>query len=262
MTKITRYKLAEYNRTLSNRNKEILRSLKMCRFLKTDQVGKLHFGDSTNASAGLRHATRILTKLNNLGLIQPLRRRIGGVRAGSTSFVWTLKSAGAELLGLIDGVPLPPSRKRVFEPTLIFLNHTLAIAELYTHLRTKTNLVKAEFEPDCWRNYTTAFGATATLKPDLYAVTAAEGFEDHWFFEVDLDTEAPSRIMRKCDSYGRYYLTGDIQKDIGVFPRVVWVVPDTKRRDTLRRYIAENLSGYAELFTVIISEELNELIQK
>ena len=257
--KVSKNALLKYNSILSKRDKAVLRSLKICRFLKTDQVRRLHFRGSTTQSAGLRSATRILTKLHKYGLIQPLKRRIGGVRAGSASFVWTLREAGHELLRINENNPTLSTRKQVFEPTFIFLKHTLAISELYTRLSAK-NLIKAVFEPDCWRNYSTAFGVNATLKPDLYAVTASDKFEDHWFFEVDLDTEAPSRILRKCESYGRYYITGDIQKDLGVFPRVVWIVPDEKRKETLRRYISEGLSEYTDLFTVIVFDELDSLI--
>ncbi|GHU53584.1 hypothetical protein AGMMS49975_12030 [Clostridia bacterium] len=261
MTKrISKRKLGEYNRVLSERDKAILRSLKECRFLKTGQVQRLHFGDAATPSAALRAASRALTRLQRLGLIQSLRRRIGGVRAGSSSYVWTLKTAGAELLRLNAGEPQPKPRKRVFEPTHIFLKHTIGIAELYTRLHTTTSLVKAELEPSCWRGYATRGGENITVRPDLYAVTASDGFEDHWFFEIDLDTEAPSRIIRKCALYGSYCLEGSEQRRIGVFPRVVWVVPDEKRRETLWRHICEHLSEYTDLFAVITFDGLDELV--
>jgi len=261
MKRISKSKLIEYNRDLSERDKAVLRSVKICKFIKTDQAGRLHFGGAASPSAALRAVTRTLTKLHGMGLIQPLRRRIGGVRAGSTSYVWTLKAAGAELLRLGESAPPLKHRRRVFEPTYIFLKHTLAVSELYTRLRTTTNLIRAEFEPSCWRGYTTAFGVNVTIKPDLYAITTADGYEDHWFFEVDLDTEAPSRIMRKCEVYGRYCLTGNEQKLSGLFPQVVWIVPDEKRKQTLQRHIRENLSEYADLFVVITFDDLDALIR-
>ena len=60
-----------------------------------------------------------------------------------------------------------------------------------------------KFEPVCWRNY-----QNKTLKPDLYAITSDGEYEDHWFFEFDLATEAPSRIVSKCEQYQEYYNTG------------------------------------------------------
>jgi hypothetical protein len=257
--RISKTKLNEYNRTLNNKDKAVLCSLKMCQYLKTNQIGMLHFGNTPNTTAGLRAANRTLTKLYKLGLIQPLKRRIGGVRAGSTSYVWSLNMAGTELLRLNGKAPAQ-SRKRVAEPTYIFLNHTLAVSELYVQLRTRTNLIKAEFEPDCWRTYNNCFGVSVTLKPDLYAITTNGDYEDYWFFEVDLDTEAPTRIIRKCENYGRYFLTGIEQKNSGVFPKVAWIVPDEKRKNTLQRHICENLSEYADLFVVAVADELTTLI--
>jgi len=263
MTRISIKKLREYNHALSERDKDILHSIQKCGFIKTSQVGRLHFGEASTPASALRSTSYALAKLHKMGLVQPLRRRIGGVRAGSSSYVWTLREAGVELLRLCENNPKAKQkpRKRVHEPTYIFLRHTLAIAELYTYLRTNTKLIKAEFEPSCWRGYTTMHGVNVTLKPDLYAITTANGYEDHWFFEVDLDTEAPSRIMRKCESYGRYCISGQEQEKHNVFPQVVWIVPTEKRKQTLIRYIADNLSEYADLFVVITFEDLPALLQ-
>ena len=255
--RITKNKIIEYSSILSKRDKEVLHSIKICNFLKTNQISRLHFDDKTAPST----VCRALTKLHKLGLIQPIKRRIGGVRAGSTSLVWSLNMAGAELLQLGETTPLK-SRKRVYEPSYIFLKHTLGVSELYTRLNTTTatNLMKTEFEPNCWRTYTSHFGVNVVLKPDLYVVTASDGYEDHWFFEVDMDTEAPSRILRKCESYAKYYMTGGEQKQIGVFPQVVWIVPDYKRKITLKKHIAENMSEYTDLFVAITFDDLDTLL--
>jgi len=266
MEKITKRKLNEYNQILSERDKDMLRSVKMCRFLKTDHAARLHFWDTPNSKAASLAAIRTLTKLQDLGFVKPLQRRIGGIRAGSASYVWTLKTAGVELLRLIENPhnaedkPSKRYRKRNYEPTYIFLKHTLAIAELYTRLKTTGNLEKVEFEPSCWRGYTTRLGVNVTLKPDLYAVTATDDFKDYWFFELDLDTAPPFRIARKCETYGRYCLTDNEQQRIGVFPRVVWIVPDEKRRDTIWRYICKDLNEYKDLFVVITFDGLDSLI--
>lgn len=279
ITRISKRRLYQYRQTMTRRDQAVLRSIQICHYLKTDQVQRLHFGDAATPSAALRAATRTLTKLCSFGLVQPLQRRIGGVRAGSTSYVWTLKTAGVELLHLGKENPAinprKPAikyRKRIYEPTHIFLKHTLAIAEVFVRLKTmeKIQLLKAEFEPSCWRGYTNAFGVDITLKPDLYAVTTSDAsddsdtcrFEDHWFLEVDLDTEAPTRIIQKCDRYGRYYLTGNEQRQSGVFPRVVWIVPDEKRKQTIIQHVSRNLSEYTDLFAVINFQELDALIRK
>jgi hypothetical protein len=104
------------------------------------------------------------------------------------------------------------------------------------------------------------FEANVTIKPDLYALTSVGGYEYHWFFEVDLNTEAPTRIIRKCENYGRYYMTGLEQQKNGVFPKVAWIVPDEKRKKTILRHIRESLREYADLFTAITFDELDTLL--
>ena len=259
--RVSKRRLKEYECTLSDRDKAILRQIQNCRFIQTDQVGRLHFRRAATPSARLRAATRSLTRLHNLGLVQPLRRRIGGVRAGSSSYVWTLKTAGSAFLDSLDHKAPKPVRPH--EPTYIFLKHILATVEVYARLHTMdgVRLQKAELEPVCWRTYTAPYGGRAILKPDLYAVTAVDGYEDHWFFEVDLNTEAPSRVIRKCEIYRNYYLCGEEQRRIGVFPRVVWIAPDDKRRDNLHRHIHEQLNDCEDLFAVITPKDLDTLIR-
>ena len=68
------------------------------------------------------------------------------------------------------------------------------------------------------------------LKPDLAVVTATAKFEDHWFFEVDLASEPPSRIIRTCLNYQEYRRSGVEQRRLGLFPAVVWIVPTGRRK--------------------------------
>lgn len=257
--RITKRKLYKRSQVLTELDKDILRSLKKCGFLKTSHVGRLHFRDSYAPEVAVRTAHRTLSKLQEWGLVQLIERNIGGVRAGSTACVWALDMPGEELLCIDEGKPPVEPRKRVFEPGYPFLKHTLAISELYTQLHTSDKLVKAEFEPECWRAYSTIFG-NSTLKPDLYAVTKSGGYDYHWFFEVDLDTSAPKMVIRKCESYNRYFLTESEYKRVGVFPKVVWVAPDEKRRDTISEHIRERVSEFVELFAVITFDELEGLI--
>ena len=115
------------------------------------------------------------------------------------------------------------------------MEHTLAVSELHTQLLgiEGITLTDIQFEPACWRSY----HGTA-LKPDLYAVTTDGKYEDSWFFEIDLATEAPSRVVSKCEQYQEYYRSGVEQSKHGIFPLVVWIVPSAKRRATLQGQIA------------------------
>jgi hypothetical protein len=268
MNRMGHNRLSRLTSELSGRDKEILLSLKNYRYLTTNQLRRLHFRDSATDIAALRAANRILAKLKDLGVVAALERRIGGVRAGSGSFVWTLSPTGARLLALIANAAGKPVRKRFYEPSPAFLEHTLAVAEVSIRLmepafsESHTSLVTLQNEPDCWRTFAGAGGAAKCLKPDLFAITSTDDYEDHWFMEIDLATESPSQVVRKCGLYVSYRKSGREQQKTGVFPFVVWIVPDAKRKDAVRRHIADNLHGSVNIFAVITLDELGILIEQ
>jgi len=274
--RIGRSKLEHIARDISNRDVEILKATRDYRYLTTDQLRRLYFRDSISDIAALRSANRILAKLKGLDLLRPLTRRIGGVRAGSSSFVWALSPTGARLLDMQECAE-NPKRKRFREPRPTFLEHTLGVAELSIRLmemgflntpkisktpETAITLISQELEPTCWRIYTGIGGAVKTLKPDLYTITSAGEYEDYTFWEVDLSTEAPSQVVRKCEQYIAYRNSGlEHRNNDGVFPSVVWLVPTEKRKDSLKRHISEMRGGNTDIFTVITMDELYALVE-
>jgi hypothetical protein len=271
-TRISRRMLEAVADNLFERDWQVLKTIKIFRHLTTGQVEQLFFRSAATPTAALRAASRALAKLKDCGLILPLTRRIGGVRAGSSSFVWNLTEAGLRLLGMkaigeeyTRTSTARTIRKRVFEPSPQYLKHTLAVAETYVQLNAicRTDgieLLSAQPEPICWRSYKNAEGKPAVLKPDLFVVTATTDYEDSYFFEVDLATEAPVRILEKCRRYLDFYDCRDKQAEGEVFPLVVWLAPDTKRRDTLRWHIGEEFQGAPRIFLVIAPEETETLI--
>jgi hypothetical protein len=245
---------------------KIVASVAMYRLLTTRQICRLHFADKATETAALRSANRTLDKLRGLRLLVPLQRRIGGVRAGSGAYIWSLGHVGARLLQRADNVDGRPQRRREFEPSSTFLEHTLAVAEVCLRLteaaqRGDVTLVGIQHEPTCWRAYTGPGGGVARLKPDLAVVTATDEFEDHWFFEVDLATEPPSRLIRASLSYQEYRRSGVEQRRLGLFPAVVWIVPTTRRKLTLEAHLKAQGAISPGLFTIITLDELEGLVQ-
>jgi hypothetical protein len=257
-------RLEELDRLLGQRDRSILLALQKCRYLTSGQIGRLLFTGHANQAAGLRAAHRVLVKLRDYGLVEPLERRIGGVRAGSGSYAWSLTESCVNLLNLNNEGCTP--RKRSFEPSMNFLGHTLGVNEIYLQLielcrRKHLELIKTELEPECWRGYTGENGKPAYMKPDMFAVTASDTFEDSWFIEVDMNTESPSIILEKCRRYTLYYKSGAEQKESGVFPLVVWLVPATARKENLKGRIAESAElPYKNIFIVITPDEFEALI--
>jgi hypothetical protein len=243
---------------LQGRDTAILQALNDGRFMTTGQVSQMHFEhDHANPRAAHRAANRAMQRLQNHGFISPLERRIGGVKGGSSNYIWSLTTPGARAVSF-DGEE--PKRRRQYEPSARFVKHTLGISELNIQLLGIDGIavMEAQFEPNCWRNYN-----GKTLKPDLYVVTSDGVYEDSWFFEIDLATEAPSRVVSKCEQYQDYFRAGIEQSDNGVFPAVVWVVPDQSRKASLQNNIAQSAAlTQKELFMVIMPDELHDLIRR
>lgn len=249
---------------LSERDIRILEDLERFRFVTTRQLQRLHLpvvplGTHATVSAATRGSTRILGRLEQLGVIARLDRRIGGIKHGSALIVWQLGPAGDRFLRARRG---DPKRRRYEEPGRTFLSHTLAVADAAVSLIEQANagrceLLELELEPACWRTFTSGSATVVSLKPDLLAVTADAATETHSFVEIDLGTEHLPAVLRKCRVYQRYHDTGTEQEGRGLFPAVVWVVPDPLRATRIRSAIDADSHLTSERFWIITPESMN-----
>lgn len=256
-------RLHRMNEQLSERDWRVLHSLREHQFLLTSQLQRLHFAAHRSEAAGIRACVRALDRLRGLGLVVRLQRRIGGRDSGSRGFVWCLDPVGNRLLARQVDSSAP--RRRHFEPTPLFLEHTLAVAELRVQLEEAARagpieLERVETEPTCWRDYVGPHGQPATLKPDLALVTAAGDYEDHYFVELDRGTESIRTVLVKCAQYEAYRRSGREQAAHGVFPLVVWSVPDEKRRDRIENELDSARDPDTGLFRVVTHERAVPLL--
>lgn len=250
------------DKDLSEREQAILRSLDDFRFLTSGQIQFLHFHNHSTPTAAGRIARRVLKRLNELRIIEHLQRRIGGIRAGSSSYVWRVGPVGDRLLRQESTESVRARRK---EPSMRHLDHCLTIAEcaiaaVTTSRAGALELIQTQTEPNCWRTYLGAGGSREILKPDLELTTASGEFEDRWFIEVDRSTESIPTVLRKCAQYVRYRRIGREQAEYGVFPLVVWVVPDEKRADQLQRAMETSRDIDQDLFRVSTTDTFIETI--
>ncbi len=261
-------RLLRIQAALSDRDVAILESLTRHRFLTTSHLQQLHFQDHATHGAASRICRRVLARLTELRIIEPLARRVGGVRAGSASYVWRLGPVGDQLRRLAAGDGVLARRK---EPSERWLDHCLAVADVHLTLihaarARKLDLLTVETEPDCWRDYLTGAGAYVTVKPDLFVITAplsGDGpgqFQDHWFVEVDRATESLPTVLRKCGQYATYQRSGREQHARGVFPYVLWVVPTAARAGKLRAALRTARSINNGLHKVVLLAELVLLV--
>ena len=264
-TKLDRHQLERIEQQLTARDHAVLQAIRKYRFLTTDQIGRLYITDCSTKASHTRHQNLLTKRLANHGLIRSLARRVGGVGGGSSMQIWHLTEAGHRLLTLND--PGDHPRKRFVEPSSTFLAHTLAIAECAVQLTClcreseDLSLEQVDTEPPCWRAYKTG-DKVSYLKPDLFAITNYDSYEDRWFIEMDLDTESPMQVVEKCNIYLHYYYTGVEQKETGMFPLIVWIVPSTARKERLKEYIRERLKGHPKMFLVITPDELEKMLRQ
>ena len=263
--RMTTQQLITIQDALSMRDKAVLDTLKKYRFLLSKQVQRFIFYDGKTDWGNFVACNRTLNRLQELGMVDTLKRRIGGVRAGSSGKVWYLTNAGHRLLHLND--PHKYSRKRPKEPSTLFLNHILAVAETAVQLTLlcrdshDLSLDQLDAEPPCWRPFNDS-GRIIQLKPDLFAVTTYSNYEDRWFVEVDLGTESPAQIVSKCNVYLNYYYTGIEQRETKMFPFVLWIVPDQNRKKRLKEYIKENITDHPKMFLIITPNELENVLRQ
>lgn len=246
---------------LTDRDTRILEDLERFRLLTTRQIQRLHlpakpYGDHATVSAATRGTTRILRRLEALKAVARLQRRIGGQEHGSALTIWQLDYSGERHLRLRRG---DTARTQYLEPGRQFASHTLAIADVAVALREQAGIGKFELlelstEPGCWRTFTTGAG-TATLKPDLFVITADPTTETHSFIEVDLGTEHLPAVLRKCRTYQRYYHAGEEQARHGLFPAVVWLVPTTARARAIQDAIKAARDLDADLFWITTTDQ-------
>jgi hypothetical protein len=230
------------------------------RLMTGRQIMILHFTEDRPGSpqAASRAARRSLERLSGTRVLVRLQRRIGGVRAGSASFIYGLGPVGQRILGL-EGAR--PHRR---EPSASFVDHTLAITQLVTDLTVSSrsgtfDLLDVQAEPRCWRRVP-AMGTPQLLRPDLFVALGAGEFEHRRFVEVDRGTEHVPAVLRKCRTYDAYYRSGQEQADHGVFPRVLWVVPDERRRRQVQDAIEGDRRLTPGLFVVSTTPDAVEAL--
>lgn len=219
--------IARLRQQLSPRDWTVLRDVARCRLITGRQLQLLHFGGDETAA---RAARRLLARLSRHGLVARLGRQIGGVRAGSSGYVYGLGATGHRLL-----YPDRP-RRRLHEVRDGFLLHTLAVADVYVSLRQseqrgELDLLTTETEPRSWRQLPDG----DWLKPDLHVVVGVGDEALHSFVEVDRGTEHSPALLRKLRQYESAYRSGAVD---GVFPRVLWLVPTERRAAFVRRLIS------------------------
>jgi hypothetical protein len=246
---------------LTSRDLDILRSVREYKFLATRQIYALHFSTHASYASGIRACTRVLARLLEHKLLYRLARPIGGGGGGSMSYVWGIGAAGDRLLRA-DPDSQYEKRFRAYEPTPMFLAHTLAIADVRVELQGlaeagELEVLRIVTEPSNWRSFMSR-GRMLVLKPDLYVVTASEESEWHRYVEVDRGTESIQVLLKKASIYEEFKNTGDDEERLGIVPQVLWLMPNKQRVDRFEEALQGDRRLDERLHRVIRMSDLRE----
>ena len=251
---ITADRLYRIARDMSERDWQLLVFVSGCRLASGQQLIRHFWQTADRTSALARAGRRVLKRLADWRVLDPLPRRIGSRRSGSESTVYSVGRAGARLLAQ-RGYSGP----RIEAPGALYVAHTAACTELVVALHEadrdgELECIEVQSEPACWRGFLGAGAARLMLKPDLFVrVGAGSVNEDRWLIEVDLATEASGTIRAKTLRHLAYYRSASEP----VHPRVLWAVPDTRRAEQIADVLHSLPAPAERLFSITL---LNQVV--
>lgn len=247
--------LSRFHKQLSARDLEIIRRVSELRLVSTRQIEALYFSGEDHASAlsAARSCRRVLVGLTRDRLLVRLDRRVGGVRAGSASYIYAIGPVGHRVL------EAGGNRPRFREPTTNFVAHTLAVTQVVVDVTLASRqgafeILSCQSEPRCWREFS-GLGGRMFLRPDLFLALGVGEWEQRWLIEIDRGSEHLPALLRKCRLYDAHYRSGKEQAVHGLHPQVCWIMPDEKRAARLQAAIAHDLRLTKALFVTTTFEQ-------
>ena len=247
-------RLNALSRRLSDRDRRLLQQVVRLRFLTAGQLERLAFDGIPEPVTRARRARRQLARLVELGLLWRLQRRVGGVRAGSTGYVYGPTAEARRVDAWLRHQPLSRAQA-ASEPGASFVEHSVACSELFVRLveadRTgELELLEHQAEPACWRRFVGPANGLRNLRPDAFVSLGIGPWEQLAFVEIDRGTEGTAAIARKLETYIAYWRSGSEQHDRGVFPKVAWLAETSQREEQLRAQISSLPADVQGLFAV------------
>jgi hypothetical protein len=258
LSRISSARLDSISSQLSPLDHAVLRLVARTRLCSGAQLARLLWNEGQPES-NARQARRTLSRLTEWRILDRLPRSVGGRRAGSRGFIYSLGPSGVRLLDRETGVRV----RRLGVPGDRFIAHVLSCTELVVRMeksarRGDLDVIEIQGEPECWRGFLSGFGGRVVLRPDLFVRIGVGALEDRWLLECDMATEASGTLLAKLKRYLAYYRSGNEQRDHGIFPRVLWAVPDARRADQIEKVLRQLPAEAGRLFTVCLLDEVIE----
>jgi Replication-relaxation len=233
--RITDRRLEQIARDLLDLDRDVLLFVQSLRLVTGNQLRRRFWPEDESAG---RAARRALARLVKWRVLDRIEGRRGGVRAGSEGYIYVVGSGGHRLLSRLGF-----EGRRTGVPGERYISHALAISETVVLLHEADGtgaleVIEVQTEPACWRPFLGLMGARVALKPDLYLrLGAGRVDEDRWFVEIDMATEGAGSLAAKFKRYGQHFRSGEEQRREGVYPRVIWAVPNVRRAEVVNRVL-------------------------
>jgi hypothetical protein len=214
------------------------------RLMAAEQIRVIIFPEQASKTP----LNRTLKRLTDAGYLARLGHIVGGFGGGSGQYVYQLGRAGWRHL----------EKDGTHRPLRVIDHHTLTIAECFVMLKQMERgeeLTVLRYDADPVSRHTVK---GILLTPDAHAEIGVRAIRKKFTFwlEIDLDTEGAEVIRGKCSRYWHAFQSWDGD----IFPYVVFVVPDARRRRQLERVIAGGPDEAQELFRVYELSAFPELI--
>jgi Replication-relaxation len=260
---VTARRLDHIAASLTDRDRAVLLFVAESRLATSKQlVRRFWTPDPTADPARARAARRALKRLADWRVLDALpNRAIGGVRGGSDTLIYRVGVAGRRLLAR-GGSQL----RRLPAPSDRFIRHVLTITNVVVDLHVADQqgvleLIERQFEPACWRAFLGPGMARTILKPDTFVRIGVGGsaLEDRWWIEVDLGTEHVATLTSKAARFLAHQATGNEQRDHGIYPRVLWAVPDPRRAEQIAA-VLRPLKAPEKLFSICLLSEVVDFL--
>jgi hypothetical protein len=246
---------------LSELELSVLSTLSTRKIMLSGQIAALCRDETTGAN--LRQIQRVLAKLKDKKLVISAQMALDGDGYTTRGNVWAVGKLGLKVL--YDGSDQLGRKLRYWKPRIskTVLHHTLAINSVEIALRGLSSANNSDFklreikhEAACWIKFDTNVESGVSLRPDLYIETSRliDGVRRRmpWFAEVDLATERPWQVLAQCQVYIDYW---QFERP-ATMPTVLWIVPDKKRKDSLKAKITEKFREQARIFHIITFDKL------
>lgn len=260
--RITRASLDLLKPQLSDRDLAIIHEVGRFKLMRADQLERLFFTEyevdgqrrAYSPVSRARNRQAVLKRLVDQEILATVgERQQGGVRRGSSGFLYRLDKTGQYLAEQTSSQPRRPLT--TYKP---HWDHYLAIAEVYVALVEAQRAgmfrrLRFDVEPYCWRSF-----RDQRVKPDGFVQVDVDRGErtirGSFFLEVDRAQEWGKQIPTKLDGYISYRVH---EQSLGrATPRILLLAPTDTRVAYLAAEVAKKAAGYQALFGVDLLERV------